>query len=264
MNTGPSGAAKDARALERPDRVHKENPMATNDSTAENGSVEQLEQLEQRDIRALTQYLPVLDDIDRAAGVDGLYLVVSQSGNSYLVDAREDTCECPDHQYRRVRCKHLRRVAFATGERSIPGWVDQEGVDLDPGIHVEGPRFAAMDGGEIVDADAGDEGTDDDSDTDTDTDPDLGAFDGRPDDCECSGSSLKREHGPRVSRVSWRGSRHQTRRPRSRVRRPGDDVALRSLRWGCRGPGRLLRARDRCRAVRVRRLWRDGELHEHP
>ena len=36
--------------------------------------------LEPRDVRALTEYLTVLEDADRAAAADGLYLVVSQSG----------------------------------------------------------------------------------------------------------------------------------------------------------------------------------------
>ena len=35
--------------------------------------------LEPRTERALTEYLTVLEDVDRAAGADGLYLVVSQS-----------------------------------------------------------------------------------------------------------------------------------------------------------------------------------------
>jgi hypothetical protein len=70
--------------------------------------------------RALTEYLTVLDDVGRAKGADDLFLVVSQSGSEYLVDRREGRCTCPDHEYRGVRCKHLRRVAFATGGRSRP------------------------------------------------------------------------------------------------------------------------------------------------
>lgn len=113
--------------------------------------------LDERDARALTEYLTVLEDLGRARGADGLYLVVSQSGSEYLVDAREDRCECPDHEYRGGRCKHLRRVDFATGARPVPIWADREAIDESLGQHVDGgPRFPATDGGEIVEA--GDDG----------------------------------------------------------------------------------------------------------
>lgn len=84
--------------------------------------------LEPRDVRALTQYLTVLDDVGRARGADGLYLVVSQSGSEYLVDGRTGACECSDHEYRDVHCKHARRVDFATGKRAIPAGVDIDGL----------------------------------------------------------------------------------------------------------------------------------------
>lgn len=102
--------------------------------------------LDERDIRALTQYLTVLEDQGRVCGADDLYLVVSQSGSEYLVDARERTCECPDHEYRGVHCKHQRRVEFATGERPIPDGIN----DVDPslGEHVSAsPQAVATDGG---------------------------------------------------------------------------------------------------------------------
>lgn len=92
--------------------------------------------LDERDVRALTEYLTVLDDLGRACGADGLYLVVSQSGGEYLVDARGGACECPDHEHRGARCKHLRRVAFATGARPVPDGVD--GADPQLGLHVDG------------------------------------------------------------------------------------------------------------------------------
>lgn len=49
--------------------------------------------LTERGRRALEQYLTVL----RSAA--GMYNVVSESGKRYAVDAREDHCTCPDHQY---------------------------------------------------------------------------------------------------------------------------------------------------------------------
>lgn len=112
--------------------------------------------LDPRDVRALTEYLTVLGDIGRARGADDLYLVVSQSGREYLVDGRTGACECSDHRYRGVRCKHARRVEFATGERAVPAGVD--GVDERLGEHVDGtPRVAVTDGGKALEVDdAGD------------------------------------------------------------------------------------------------------------
>ncbi|WP_257298377.1 SWIM zinc finger family protein [Haloarchaeobius sp. FL176] len=98
--------------------------------------------LEQRDARALTEYMTVLP-----LGGD-VYSVTTQSGSEYRVDAREGRCTCPDHEYREVRCKHIRRIAFATGERPIPAWVDADEVDAQLGEHVEKtPKVAATDGG---------------------------------------------------------------------------------------------------------------------
>lgn len=127
-------------------------PCSTTTLRFENG----VEQFDQRDVRALTYYLTVLEDIDRASGADDLYLVVSQSGNTYLDDARERTCECPDHTYRgellgQQGCKHLRRVMFATGERAIAAWVECDAVDPALGEHVDGEvRIAAPDGGQFA------------------------------------------------------------------------------------------------------------------
>ena len=55
----------------------------------------------------------MLADVGQVKGADDLFPVVSQSGTEYLVDRREGGCTCPDHEHRGVRCKHLRRVAFA-------------------------------------------------------------------------------------------------------------------------------------------------------
>jgi hypothetical protein len=117
--------------------------MCTNDLT-------QLESIDTRDARALTQYLTVLDDVGRARGAPELYLVVSESGSEYLVDTRgeEGACECADHRHRGAQCKHLRRVAFATGEREIPPWVDTDALDEQLAEHVDAtPQLAATDGG---------------------------------------------------------------------------------------------------------------------
>lgn len=130
------------------------------------------DQLSDRDRRALSQYLTVLEDIDRVRGADDLYLVVSESGSEYLVDMQEGACECDDHRYRGSKCKHARRIEFATGSRPVPGNADVE-VDPQLGEHVSGsPRLAMPDGG-IVTTDADDDATD------------LEATDEDQDRCDC-------------------------------------------------------------------------------
>ena len=120
--------------------------------------------LEDRDVRALTEYITTLP-----LGGD-VYSVTTESGSEYRVDAREGRCTCPDHQYRKVRCKHIRRVAFATGARPIPEWADTDEVDAQLGQHVDGtPKVAATDGGVTPKEFGADDGDDD-----------------RPEDCDCS------------------------------------------------------------------------------
>ena len=132
--------------------------------------------LEPRDVRALTEVLTVLPDQPEVAGADELYLVVSESGSEYTVDARDESCTCPDAVHRDATCKHQRRVAFATGERAIPAWVDSDDVDDGLGEHIDGgvsasPVVAATDGGTDEIVVAGDQGevlTDGRDDQDTD------------------------------------------------------------------------------------------------
>ncbi|MDL0127042.1 hypothetical protein [Halobacterium salinarum] len=88
------------------------------------------------EVRALTEKMTTLADIGRAQDAPGLYLVVSESGASYLVDYHEQRCECPSQFYRGGECKHLARVAYATQDRTIPGWVDQRRVDEQLGAHI--------------------------------------------------------------------------------------------------------------------------------
>jgi hypothetical protein len=154
--------------------------LETAATTETDADAQSIDELEQRDVRALTECMTVLPD---GAGTD-LYTVIGQHENGeYRVDARTDRCTCPDHEYRDARCKHARRVAFATGAEPIPAAVDRDAVDSELGAHVEGePRFLATDGGtEIVDA--GDEGELLEP-ADDDTDP--ADVDERPDDCQCA------------------------------------------------------------------------------
>jgi hypothetical protein len=122
--------------------------------------------LDDRDVSALTEIMTVLEDVGRVRDADGLYLVVTESGGSYTVDGREGRCTCPDAEYRDATCKHQRRVAFATGARSVPAWVDRDAVDARLGEHVTAGADAdtetdapavATDGGEEIVV-AGDDG----------------------------------------------------------------------------------------------------------
>lgn len=117
----------------------------------------------ERDRRALTEAMSVLPE-----GGD-IYTVVGQHNNGeYVVDTRESRCTCPDHRFRDIECKHIRRVAFATGERPIPLWVDPGRIDPLLGVHVpQTPRIARPDGGVSLDADSEAESTE------------------RPEDCGC-------------------------------------------------------------------------------
>ena len=139
--------------------------------------------LEPRDVRAFTEVLTVLSDQPEVAGADELYLVVSESGSEYTVDARDGSCTCPDAVHRDATCKHQRRVALATGARAVPAWVDADDVDAGLGEHTAAtPRVAAADGGEGIVV-AGDDGeildeNDDDDDTEC-------ACDGLPDGVPC-------------------------------------------------------------------------------
>jgi len=97
----------------------------------------------ERMVRALTECMVVLDDVGQARDAPGIYLVVSESGREYVVDDRLESCTCHDYQYRPGECKHLVRVAYATGAREIPAWVQRDAVDPLLGTAVRGgPRYS--------------------------------------------------------------------------------------------------------------------------
>lgn len=72
------------------------------------------EHLAERSRRARTEPMSVLP-----LG-DGLYEVESASDHTYLVDLESGRCTCPDHVFRDVRCKHVRRVAIEITEGRTP------------------------------------------------------------------------------------------------------------------------------------------------
>ena len=140
-------------------------------------------------------------------------------------DSGNVRCTCKDHEYRGVRCKHLRRVAFATGEESIPTGVD--GVDPQLGEHVDGEsQVVATDGGTDV-IEAGDESDESDTSPVEEVLPNTWLVeeesdDGRPDDHPVSNPALG-SYLPSVSRwkVTVIGPCLCSPRRRSRPRSPG-------------------------------------------
>jgi hypothetical protein len=108
--------------------------------------------------RALSESMAVLPE-----GGD-IYTVIGENGNGeYQVDAREGRCTCPDHRHREVTCKHARRVAYATGDSTIPDEIPRESIDELLGSHTDEPvRVVVSDGRQVVE------------------EPEE-----RPDDCDC-------------------------------------------------------------------------------
>lgn len=70
--------------------------------------------LDRRSIRARTEPMTIT-----ALG-DAIYEIGTEHGTTYLVDLASNRCSCPDHTYRDVRCKHLRRVAIEITEGRVP------------------------------------------------------------------------------------------------------------------------------------------------
>jgi hypothetical protein len=90
-----------------------------------------------RSVRALTEYMSVLEDFDHVRGADDMYVVVTEK--QYTVDLREGSCTCPDATYNLgpgEQCKHEKRVRYATGDWEIPAGVDESSIDPDLGEHV--------------------------------------------------------------------------------------------------------------------------------
>lgn len=88
--------------------------------------------LDQRDVRALTEHLHAFPDHGLVEGAPGLWIVFSEDGEGeYVVDARHGRCECDDMRYNRPAggCKHVRRVKFRTGARTIPDVVQRRALD---------------------------------------------------------------------------------------------------------------------------------------
>jgi hypothetical protein len=116
--------------------------------------------LEERSRRARTEPMSVL-----ALG-DGLYEIESASDHTYLVDLEGGRCTCPDHVFRGVRCKHIRRVAIeiTEGRTPPPGKIAVACHDCDTAVFVDeetaGPTYceehAIWPGDRVIDRETGD------------------------------------------------------------------------------------------------------------
>ena len=73
-----------------------------------------LRKLDERAVRAWTEPMAVVP----LGG--GVYRVETHEDHSYSVDLPGQRCTCPDHQYRGVQCKHLRRVAIEITQERVP------------------------------------------------------------------------------------------------------------------------------------------------
>ncbi|WP_049910419.1 SWIM zinc finger family protein [Natrinema gari] len=116
--------------------------------------------LTERSRRARTEPMSV-----RPLG-DGLYEVESASDHTYLVDLEAGRCTCPDHVFRGVRCKHVRRVAIeiTDGRTPPPGEIAVACHDCDETMVVDedatGPFYCAdhaiAPGDGVIDRETGD------------------------------------------------------------------------------------------------------------
>jgi hypothetical protein len=107
----------------------------------------------ERDAKALTECMTVLDDSTFRELRDEEFLVVTPTG-TYRVDTIAESCDCPDSLHRAPErgCKHRLRVAFARGIRPIPAWVDRDAIDDQLGQHLSAdPRIATPAGSEVFD-----------------------------------------------------------------------------------------------------------------
>ena len=81
---------------------------------------------------------------------DSLYEIRTENDSTYLVDLADRRCSCPDHSYRDVRCKHLRRVAIEITEGRVPppGQVAVEcaicGTELFADDSEDGPHYCSI------------------------------------------------------------------------------------------------------------------------
>jgi hypothetical protein len=84
-------------------------------------------------------------------------------------------------------CKHVKRCAFAPGERSIPAAADRDAGDGQLGMHINTtPRVAATDGGQALTPNVAERVTDEEIYAREADNVDTDETDGRPNDRDCT------------------------------------------------------------------------------
>lgn len=126
----PQGVAVagNARVLEHADRLSQVRSAMTTKHTAAEKRFRPIDQadLEPRTTRALTEPMITVEE------APDVYHVYSKDAR-YIVDARDGTCSCPDAEHNLTadkKCKHQRRVEFATGECGVPADIAHAELDV--------------------------------------------------------------------------------------------------------------------------------------
>lgn len=102
--------------------------MATKQTPADDKGASDLKQLDDRDVRALTEHMDIYrDDPDTSTEEVAVY----NKGTRHIVNPRARFCDCEDQHYRQPEggCKHLRRLDFEDGRRDVPSWVQADALD---------------------------------------------------------------------------------------------------------------------------------------
>ena len=93
----------------------------------DDGSAKIPETLSDREIRALTERLVVLN-----RDAPGLFTVFSEEGTEYTVDIQDGgACTCPDVEFNDPEggCKHQHAARFLAGDRDVPSGVIREEIN---------------------------------------------------------------------------------------------------------------------------------------
>lgn len=115
---------------------------------------------DERDARALTEHITLTRTYDGSGEIEAS----SESGKVYRIDPDALTCSCGDSEYDAPdgRCKHVRRLEFASGRRSLPEWINTKAITqpfgefidsedvLEPTADASSSRDVATDGGLTV------------------------------------------------------------------------------------------------------------------
>lgn len=95
--------------------------------------VEAIAQLDGRDVAALTEPMDVYADDPETTDDQ---VAVYNHGQRYIVTPHVPVCDCPDMIHRRPAggCKHIKRVKYVLGRRTIPAGVEPDALDDGLGV----------------------------------------------------------------------------------------------------------------------------------